>query len=75
MSRSYLLNIVLVFIPSALLLNVIGWTLLLMFMQVQSDHSFRRPDTAEFFSTSPDKIKWGHGINSRAQLKHSLEGK
>ena len=62
------------FIPSALLLNVIGWTLLLLFMQVRSDLSFQVPETAEFFATSPDKIKWGHGINSQAQLKNSLEG-
>jgi len=75
MSRGYLLNMALFFIPSALLLNVIGWTFMLLFMQVRSDYSFQVPETAEFFGTSPDKIKWGHGINSQAQLKNSLEGK
>jgi hypothetical protein len=65
---------VLVFVPSALLINVIGWTFLLLFMQVHSEHSFKAPEAADFFDIPIFKIQWGHGINSRALLKKSLEG-
>lgn len=66
---------VLVFVPSALLINVIGWTFLLLFIQVHSENSFRLPGAADFFDVPIFKIKWGHGINNRALLKKSLEGK
>jgi len=74
MYRSCLLNMVLVFVPSALLINVIGWTFLLLFMQVHSENSFRVPGAADFFEVPIFKIIWGHGINNRALLKKSLEG-
>lgn len=73
MYRNCFLNMVLVFVPSALLINVIGWTFLLLFMQVHSEHSFTVPGAADFFDIPIFKIKWGHGINSRTLLKKSLE--
>lgn len=82
MSRFQWMGITFVFIPSIVLLNTIGWTLVLLFMQVKSAYILENeatsiPSVANFFpqiQMDLSRVKWGHGINTKAQLDQSLKG-
>jgi hypothetical protein len=82
MSRYQWLSVTFIFLPSVLLVNAVGWTMILLFMQVKSAyiHGNERtsiPSVAKFFpqiQSDLSRVKWGHGINSRAQLIQSLQG-
>ena len=83
MTRYQWLSFSVVFIPSLVLFNTVGWTMILLFMQVKSASipgskaSPIIPTVANFFpqiQSDLSRVKWGHGINSKIQLSRSLQG-
>ncbi|KAK4023391.1 protein FAM151B isoform X1 [Daphnia magna] len=82
MSRCQCLSVTFVFLPSIVLLNTIGWTMVLFSAQVKSAYIYGNdaisiPSVAKFFpqiQSDLSRVKWGHGVNSRGQLFQSLQG-
>ncbi|KAI9555839.1 hypothetical protein GHT06_018356 [Daphnia sinensis] len=82
MSRCQWLSVTFVFLPSIMLLNTIGWTMVLFSTQVKSAYIYGNeaisiPSVAKFFpqiQSDLSRVKWGHGVNSRGQLFQSLQG-
>ncbi|XP_046653290.1 protein FAM151B-like [Daphnia pulicaria] len=84
MSRYQCSSVTFICLPSMLSIKAVGWTMILLFItQVKSasyihgNDGVTIPSVAKFFpqiQSDLSRVKWGHGVNSKAQLSQTLQG-
>jgi hypothetical protein len=84
MSRYQCSSVTFICLPSVLSIKAVGWTMILLFItQVKSasyingNDGVTIPSVAKFFpqiQSDLSRVKWGHGVNSKAQLSQTLQG-